>query len=246
MNLESISLGQPLLSSSSSTSEPPLSGWKKTAYDVALLAPKLFFSGAGWVIGLAIGGILGAGFGDAIGTGIGCAISYAIEWSLKKWVFHIDTQGLFMKRAKDAAILCAGSLIGGLLFNPAYKWTSSLSKLKDLNITRSLATGFISASGFMAGSSLARGGYTLAKDKERGLSKRNFIKDLSTASLIIWPAEAAFVSTALPVLTSKFLVAKAGESTVKQALKGGASVLIGGTAGAILKDRVEHYLPAAA
>jgi hypothetical protein len=231
--------------------EPQLKGWKSTAYKVLLLAPKLLFSGIGWVVGFSLGYNLGAGVGDALGTGIGCTISYGIEYLMKKYLFKLECfegatfydNPLLIKRVKEASILCMGSFVGGLLFNPAYKWTSSLSTFGDWHLSHALATGLIAATGFAAGTSLARVGYTLAKDKEEALSKKNLVQDMKTAGLIIWPAEAAFVGTATAVFGSKFLLTKAGDTLIQETLKGGSAVLIGGSAGAVIQDRaIEPYL----
>lgn len=215
----------------------PLSGWKKVAYDVALLAPKLLFSGAGWVIGFIYGGILGAGLGDAIGAYLGSMVSLGVEIAIRKLRGEaINVKEIAIERLKDALMLSTGSFVGGMIFAPAIHWTAALGAIGDYHFLQSLAVGAITASGFLAGTTSARMLYTAATDKEERnkryeLSRENFWKDTQTASLIILPAETAFAATSLPLFGLTFFLAKKGTSVASQAAYGAITVGTGGFAG---------------
>ncbi len=230
-----------------------LSGWKK----VALLAPKLIFSGAGWVLGFLLGGILGSGLGDAIGTYIGCVISLGLEIAIRKGIYNDQTLNIAQlanQRLKEGLILSTGCLIGGITFGKAMHWTASLSSIHDCHFIQSIAIGAITASGFLSGTTSARllyNAYTALTGQERDdkyeLSWKNLMNDLRTATWIILPAEAAFAATSIPVLGTKFLLTRMTESTVKQMSKGALSVLIGGLSGKAVSEisqkGVELFLP---
>lgn len=225
-----------------------LESWKQVLYKVALLAPKLLFSGAGWAIGFAVGGNIGAGVGDMIGTLVGCTLSLAIELAVRQFVLNdpdLHVWNLMKTRTKQAVILSAGSLVGGMIFNTALtKWASHLA-FGNTHIFQALATGAITALTFASGMTAARGVYTTAhniftqcfrfeKDQDYDtlkLSWEHLKDDLQLSALIIFPAETAFVATSLPLLGSQWLM-----GSTLATFKAAGSVFIGGAMGSVISE----------
>jgi hypothetical protein len=221
-----------------------LTGWKKILYKTALLAPKLLLSGVGWTVGCMFGGNVGAAFGDMLGTFVGCAISFGIEMLIRKYVLNDPSlEGKMMETLKtrfgQALILSAGAFVGGLLFNPALKWTGAISS----PILHSLAAGAITATGFMVGMQTSRAVYT-AGTKALGteanealeLSLKNLKSDAQVSAFIVFPAETAFYWTAVPIFgVTVFMGTKlallssaatvAGGGLVGQAISEGARMI---------------------
>ena len=224
-------------------SKKPISQWKKVAYEIAKLAPKLLLSGAGWCVGFAFGGNLGAGIGDAVGTFLGSAISFLVVELLIGRYFQLDPEleqmsftALATDRLKSAFILSVGCFFGGLVFNTALTKVAGSIAASGVfaNLGKALITGGITATGFLGGTTLARG---LFIDKKYRITKENFLADLKAALWVILPAETAFVATSLPLLGAKWLM-----GSHLAALKAGASVLIGGEIGVIAHKAWDRML----
>ena len=221
-----------------------LTGWKKILYKTALLAPKLLLSGVGWTVGFMLGGNVGAAFGDMLGTFVGCAISFGIEMLIRKYVLNDPSlEGKMMETLKtrfgQALILSAGAFVGGLLFNPALKWTGAISS----PILHSLAAGAITATGFMVGMQTSRAVYTVGTkalgteaNEALELSLKNLKSDAQVSAFIVFPAETAFYWTAVPIFgVTVFMGTKlallssagtvAGGGLVGQAISEGARMI---------------------
>jgi hypothetical protein len=221
-----------------------LTGWKKILYKTALLAPKLLLSGVGWTVGFMLGGNVGAAFGDMLGTFVGCAISFGIEMLIRKYVLNDPSlEGKMMETLKtrfgQALILSAGAFVGGLLFNPALKWTGAISS----PILHSLAAGAITATGFMVGMQTSRAVYTVGTkalgteaNEALELSIKNFKSDARVSAFIVFPAQTAFYWTAVPIFgVTVFMGTKlallssagtvAGGGLVGQAISEGARMI---------------------
>lgn len=227
-----------------------LKGSSATAYKIALLAPKLIFSGAGWVLGAFVGGFftfgfgvsLGAGIGDSIGTLFGCAISLGLEIFIRKHILHDPTLekngalwALSKERSKSALILATGSLFAGITFSYALQYVAPLASVNSF--VQSLITGIVTSVAFLLGMTSARSAYTISAltgekkpNKELKCSWKNLKSDLTLSLGIIFPAQAAFVATALPVFGTTWLL---GSNTASAWAKGAVAVTIGGIVGAL-------------
>ena len=211
--------------------------WTDTLCKVAVLAPTLLCSGAGWTIGFALGGPLGAGAGDMIGTFVGSVLSIGIELLIEKYVKgnqELETGSQIWEfvrpRLKQAAISSCGSLLGGMIFAPAMQWTSKLV-VGNCHLLQAVATGGMTTLTYTGGVTAARATYTamhnlfnFEKDKdyeELECSWEHFKNDFKQGAIVTFPAETAFVATALmgPVLAP---------------LKAAAAVCTGGTTGFVI------------
>lgn len=206
------------------TDLPELTGIRKIAYNLLLLAPKLFFSGLGWVIGNALMPIIGAGLGDAIGLVIGCGVSLIFELIVMaarndpKLQNREKMQELIFLRLKQAFILAMGGLFAGTAWQPLFDG-SYLITIPEL---RAICTGFSAAVAFTVGECLGR--MAFLNDKKLGPSIENFKTDFLTGLSIAFPAETFFAFTALPLFGAGTFVSTAPAM-------GATTVVIGGTAG---------------
>jgi len=216
-----------------------------TAYKIAVLAPKLLFAGIGWTVGLTLGANLGAGVGEAVGVLVGSLVSFVVIELIFGRYFGLDSElqkmsktALAVDRLKGAVITAGGSLLGGFLFNIAlFKWAYRIigkpSQTMIADFAKAVITGVVTTSACLTGSTVFRGVYSIGvkvgvfePNKEHELSRKNFRDDLIGSIFVTFAAETAFVATALPLFGSKWLL-----GTRHAALKGGASVVIGGTIG---------------
>lgn len=162
---------------SSAIAPKELKGWESLAYHNLLLAPKLLFSGAGWVVGSFFGGSAGAGLGDAFGAVlVGCSVSLALELVIRKHLLHdpgllftADTRGvaaaaaavrlLLMQRAGSAMLLGVGCLAGGMVWTPALRWTNYGIPGGE-PLLRAVTAGAITTASFFVGLTLVRLAYS--------------------------------------------------------------------------------------
>lgn len=214
---------------------PELTGFKKVAFDIAILAPKLFFSGMGWLIGNAIAPVIGAGLGDAIGTFIGCLISLGIEIAIMKYrndpnIDSSDKLKDFIKlRLIQAGILTIGCFAGGAAFSFMTETWGKIVHPNSLasDLLVSLLAGLTTSSYFGIAHLLARA--FLYRSEQFGFNRRNVIQDSCTTLGIIWPAK-----TAISKLNSF--------NTYGSPLLAGASSVIGGVAGYFIGSIAEKIM----
>lgn len=213
-----------------------LTGYKKVAKDIAILAPKLFFSGVGWLIGNTLLPGIGAGLGDAIGTFIGCLFSLGIEIAIMKYrndprIDSDDKLKDFVKsRLIQAGILSVGSLFAGWAFGPIGDAYGHLIHPNSVggDILVALLTGLSTACAFNIAHVLMRGFFPY---EQVGLNKKNIDDDLRLSGSIIWPAQTTFALSGLSSFNS-----------YGDPLFAGAAVMIGGVVGHCLKSIMDKIL----
>ncbi len=218
-----------------------LTGAKKVAFDIAILAPKLFFSGVGWLFGNAIAPFLGAGLGDAIGTFIGCVISLGIELAIMKKINDptISTsEGLkdFVKlRLKQALILSIASFAAGAIWGKLVNLKSDviISSYLLKALLNGLNTAFVFGGVHLVTRAIAS---SLFDDIRLRPDRKNVNEDLKTSLSIIFPAQTAFAATSFSLCDISAFI------TDSNPLLAGAAVMIGGVVGYCLKSIFEKIL----
>lgn len=230
----------------------------QVAYKVAVLAPKLLCSGAGWAIGFILGGPLGAGIGDGIGTFLGCVVSLGMELLIGRY-FGLDPSlrdkeisELVQERLKSAFVMATANLVGGYVFSLAFTYIGGLlahDHFQGKDLVKGLFAGGGAALSFLGGSTLARipfsvyATYRRQKEPEyinsEELSKENVKKDLAEAVWMVLPAQIAFTATSFPLFNTSWL--RAGSSiTPSTVLKSAGSVALGGITGCACQATAEH------
>jgi len=219
--------------------------WKKGAYKVALLAPKLILSAVGWTVGFAIGGNVGAAVGDGVGVFIGSLISLGIELivgrglGLDPSLKEKDATAIVANRLGEAVILAVACGVAGFFFNDALakagQWVGHkvwhISGLGNFgawlqNATQATIAGAMLGGTYLATSTAMRA-TVMAPFKDHRFSEENFYKDLNTAAFVIFPAETFFMATSIPTLGAWFT--KGG--TAVAAAKSAGLVAFGGLVG---------------
>jgi len=207
-----------------------------TAQKIAILAPKLFFSGLGWLLGNAIAPGIGAGFGDAVGTFVGCLFSLGFEIAFMKYnndpkIDSNDKLKDFVKlRLVQAGMLSIASLFAGWAFGPMSEAWKNMIHPNSIgcNLLVALLTGFETALIFGMVQGIMRMPFS---HEEIQCDKKNLKDDAKLAAGIIFPAQTAFALSGINAF-----------DTFKDPLLAGAAVLIGGVVGYCLKSIFEKIM----
>ncbi len=234
MSIQQYATNNNVASTNVKSSIDSLTLWKKTACKIAILAPSLFFSTSGWIIGFVHGGCIGGGLGNGIGTFVGGGISIAIEIFIRTVILKekIDKKQFIKTELNKLTINSLSAISAGFVFNLSITtWAAKAPAL----LLRSICTGIAAAIATICSLILIRGAYTIGnlifekiKNHELFLNMYIILEDIKSSLFTTVSEDTCLYVTSYNISRTNYL--KCGDF-----IKAGISKYIGGISGLVLE-----------